>query len=108
MTLEPAATFCPATMCPLFAVNGSPWTSDVNRPCEREACGWFHKGNCIGQSASLEGIGECVELGLDRIAPKTFDCPRAHECQWQIEAGKELCAPRRALSAGVHPRASAY
>lgn len=26
-------TFCPATMCPLIAPKGSPWTGSFNTPC---------------------------------------------------------------------------
>lgn len=32
---QPHRTVCPATICPLFAPDGSPWTGDKNSPCAR-------------------------------------------------------------------------
>lgn len=111
--------FCAATMCPLFAADGSPWTGHVNAPCEGTACAWFQGGSCEGGRASVEQVHEAarergvLQLGTTRMRrmkvtlPKTYDCPRAHECQWQQEASG-LCPPRLALSLGVDPRACAY
>lgn len=36
---------CPATFCPLFASQGSPWTGDRDRECERMLCGFFGKAH---------------------------------------------------------------
>lgn len=119
--LRGATTFCPATMCPLFARDGSPWTGDKNTPCEGTGCGWFDvEEGCQGAVASFTQVGEVaagqplLQLGpvaarrTDRRAERTFDCPRAHECQWQIEYGEQLCPPRHALSLGIDPRVCAY
>lgn len=121
-------TFCPATMCPLFARDGSPWTGDKNSPCpqkggmKRGCCAWwqgFGGTGCDGATSAtmqvLEAVatGRALQVGPIQMqrptaAPRTYDCPRAHECQWQQEAGDGLCPPRLALSAGVDPKACAY
>lgn len=113
-------SFCPATMCPLFAANGSPWTGDKDSPCERDKCGWWHKGQCNGSSVSLEQIyevaesGTLLQIGIKRAkrtskgTPKHYECQRASECQWQIEAGSGLCPPRLAMSLGIDPATCAY
>lgn len=112
-------TFCPATMCPLFARDGSPWTGDKNAHCARTDCLWFHNGHCEGAMGAIEQIADADEgrspfqvgpiaAKRDRAEPRTFDCPRAHECQWQVEAGDKLCPPRLALSLGLDPKLSAY
>jgi hypothetical protein len=114
-------TFCPATMCPLFAKDGSPWTGEKNHLCVNLACGWFDvEDGCQGAVASFTQVGEVEQSGrlfqlgpvsarrLDQRSAKTFDCPRAHECQWQIEYGEQLCPPRHALSLGIDPRVCAY
>lgn len=97
------ATFCPASMCPLFAANGSPWTGEKNSKCPRArplpdlpggGCGWwqgFGGCGCDGASAAVEQIidverrGSTLQLGkgakrFTKQAPKTYDCERAHEC----------------------------
>lgn len=118
-------TFCPATMCPLFAASGSPWTGDKNSHCEGEACGWFNSEcQCDGASAAYEQVVELhiglpvLQIGIThaskrRKEPSTFDCPRASECQWQTEAdGSDvvgaLCPPRDALRMGLEMRVCAY
>lgn len=125
------ATFCPATMCPLFAKNGSPWTGHKNSSCPKAkplpglpggGCGWwqgFGGCGCDGASAARQQIGEVEKRGRtlqigptqqkrDRTKPRSYECDRAHECQWQAEAGTGLCPPRLALSKGIDPRACAY
>lgn len=124
-------SFCPATMCPLFAAGGSPWTGGKNVECPRRhassqagrGCGWyqgFGGCGCDGRTAALEQIegmaaqGAVFQIGPVTVkraaptAPKSYDCPRAAECQWQIESGKTLCPPRLALAQGIDPRACAY
>ena len=112
-------TFCPATMCPLFAPDGSPWTGDKNSHCQKSDCLWFDDGHCGGADAAFEQITNMEAHGGILLAgpvtakkasvePKSFDCPRAAECQWQLEAGDDLCPPRRALQQGIDPRACAY
>lgn len=90
--------FCPATMCPLFAADGSPWTGEKDTPCVGEECGWFYKGHCTAAEAASEGAA----MSLPVLEPRTFDCPHARRCQWQAESDG-LCPPRRVLAAGVHP-----
>jgi hypothetical protein len=46
-TADATTVFCPATMCPLTAPNGSPWTGQYNAPCprhddlDRGGCPWW-------------------------------------------------------------------
>lgn len=120
-------TFCAATMCPLFAADGSPWTGEQNAVCpqDQSKCGWYsdvdEDGNkaCAGCSSALEQVDDVarerplLQIGRKRARPEkrqptTFDCPRAAECQWQAECSPALCPPRYALSLGVDPRACAY
>jgi hypothetical protein len=117
-------TFCPATMCPLFAAGGSPWTGHKNSHCEGEACGFYHQGHCEGAGAAIDQVMEARtgrrpfqlavvtegRRGVEYIGrdTKTFDCSRAATCQWQVEAGDKLCPPRAALALGVDPRACGY
>lgn len=118
------ATFCPATMCPLFAADGSPWTGDKNTHCLGAVCGFFDKGHCDGAGMANEQVREAStgrrpfqlavvtegRRGVEYIGrdSKTFDCSRAAECQWQVEAGDKLCPPRSALALGIDPRVVAY
>jgi hypothetical protein len=118
-------TFCPATMCPLFASEGSPWTGTKNAPCDGPKCGWFQDGHCMGGDAARQQIAASLSTGVRPLQlhtvvhsrrgaeyigreSRTFDCPRAADCQWQIESGSALCPPRAALAAGLDPRACAY
>jgi hypothetical protein len=109
---------CPATMCPLFAREGSPWTGDRDVPCIRQACAWWD-GRCRGEEAATEQIAlaadglPVLQLGpaakrSTPAAPRTYDCPRATDCQWQIQAGEALCPPRQALALGLDPRLAGY
>lgn len=112
-------------MCPLFAPNGSPWTGEKNGPCpnhddlENNGCAFWNDDQCDGCHAAKSQADEVVQIGgtfqigpIQRtkasVAPKNFDCPRSHECQWQIESNPGLCPPRYALSIGVDPKACAW
>lgn len=111
-------TFCPATMCPLFASAGSPWTGHKNAACTHDECGWFHESRCTASQTALEQVAELTVGGRplliradasERRAKSTsYECSRAAECQWQIEAGVNLCPPRTALMFGLDPRNCAY
>lgn len=111
-------TACPATMCPLFAATGSPWTGEFNAPCDMgPPCGFWQHGHCIGCTGSAEQVHDvangCMPLQLrptpkTETAARTFDCPKAHTCQWQVESLPGLCPPRQALSQGIDPRVCAY
>ena len=91
---------CPATFCPLFAAQGSPWTGAIDAPCKRSACGFWDKNHCIGQELATESIVEEADGMIIRAMP---DCKFAAVCQWQIEAGEKPCAPRYAVMIGVNP-----
>lgn len=110
---------CPATFCPLFAANGSPWTGNKYAPCEGPKCeGFFHDGRCVGGDAAHSQViefrvhGTSLQLKTPRlpkyIAAKVFDCPHAHECKWQLQDVSKLCAPRLALSQGIDPSVCAF
>jgi hypothetical protein len=112
---------CPASMCPLIAKDGSPWTGKFASPCpghddlDAGGCPWW------SMSCNTGGIQDQVDeafadQGRARIvgpnqphrdnigAPRTFDCPRASVCRWQEIAGDKLCPPRDALAKGMDPR----
>lgn len=118
---------CPATMCPLFAAEGSPWTGDRSATCPqrhgmrgKDVCAWWSpEGGCNGARAATEqalasAAGESVlQIGPVQArrapaAPRTYDCPHAATCQWQLQAGQALCPPRLALAAGIDPRICAW
>ncbi len=106
-----AISFCPATMCPLFAADGSSWSGAVNAPCERDGCRWFDGKICqAGRVATGEVAMASAEQGgawphlNDSMRRREFDCPRAHDCSWQQQSLGGLCAPRRALAHGLDPR----
>lgn len=125
-----AMSYCPATMCPLIAPDGSPWTGGKNSPCPQkhgfdggDVCAWFEDGaGCQGCRMAHAQIGSAAcgdpipvagpnkPKRADTRAPRDYDCPRARECQWQIEADKEggLCPPRSALRLGLDPRLALY
>ncbi len=105
-------------MCPLFAKEGSPWTGEKNAKCEGPDCGWYGKHGCEGAVGAQMQVEEASEGGRVLIAidtrkrlgignSKTYDCERAHECQWQQRANG-LCPPRQALARGLDPRVVAF
>ena len=112
-------TFCPASMCPLIAPTGSPWTKEFNVHCSKEKCGWFDSEakKCQGSVAAEMQVTEVMETGrtlqvanghFHNRKPLEYSCARAIECQWQIESGDKLCPPRLALSLGKEPRICLY
>lgn len=124
------STFCPATMCPLFAAEGSPWTGQKNAVCPQRhgeypadgGCIWyqgFGGTGCDGAAAAASQVIEAEQHGSTfqigpvqqkrgPASPRTYDCPRAGDCQWQVEAGAGLCPPRLALSNGIDARVCAW
>lgn len=115
---------CPASMCPLIAKDGSPWTGRYDSPCpghddiDTDGCAWW------SMACSTNGIQEEVETAAETggkaciVGPnqprrntigtlRAFDCPKVAECRWQERAqvmGLQLCPPRDALSRGLDPR----
>lgn len=110
---------CPASMCPLIARDGSPWTGEYGAKCpghddiDHGGCAWWTMACSTG---GIQGLveeaarGNCaVVLGPNKPhreqgAPRTFDCPKASVCRWQEQAGARLCPPRDALARGLDPR----
>jgi hypothetical protein len=126
-------TFCPATACPLFARDGSPWTGHKARPCPQKpayvdgqptdytGCGFFNEtsSRCDGCGGARHQVEEAaqgkavLQIGpaiakRGPSAPRSYDCAHAADCQWRAESGDDLCPPRYALSKGLDPRLAAY
>jgi hypothetical protein len=114
-----ATPVCPASMCPLFAADGSPWTGEKNATCIGEPCGWFDvsRRRCVGSDAAMEQVAELTigrrpmvigsNYSVRQAKATAYDCPRADECQWQQQS-EGLCPPRSALAKGLDPRACAW
>jgi hypothetical protein len=107
------ASFCPATMCPLFAAEGSPVSGAYDALCSRD-CGWHDGAICrAGRIATGEVIAATATNGVTwpklagPIRRRVFACSRASECTWQRQQPGGLCAPRRALAHGLDPRGCA-
>jgi hypothetical protein len=73
----------------------------------------------MGAAAAVEQVSQADDRGFvlqlghgakrySKTSPKTYECARAHECQWQREAGDCLCPPRLALSRGLDPKVCNY
>lgn len=111
---------CPASMCPLIAPNGSPWTGEYAGPCpghdnlETDGCPWWSIACSVG---GIQGLveeaahhnGRAFIIGPNRPRRETgnsreYDCPKASVCRWQGQAGDNLCPPRDALKRGIDPR----
>ncbi len=112
---------CPASMCPLIAPNGSPWTGEKGGPCpghdnlDAGGCPWWAMACSTGGiqaqvDEAAEHMGRATVLGPNRprrdgFGPaRSFDCPKATVCRWQELAGDKLCPPRDALARGMDPR----
>ncbi len=112
---------CPATMCPLIAPEGSPWSGEYDAECpghddlDNDGCPWW--GMACGGSGNMQSVaeadaedGKALVLGpnqpkrQERMTPKEYDCPRADECRWQEQSQTGLCAPRQAMKLGLDPR----
>lgn len=115
--------FCPASMCPLIAPNGSPWTGQKNSPCPQHddldngGCPWWTLScNNLGHHEEIDHIekanGRAFVLGPNKPraegikTPKTFECPKESSCSWHINAQQRgvKCPPRYALEKGLDPR----
>lgn len=111
---------CPASMCPLIAPNGSPWTGEYGTSCPghddlaTDGCPWWSMAcSCGGIQAQVEEAaaqdGRMLVVGPNQPrrtsgAPRSYDCPKAADCRWQEQAGDKLCPPRDALARGLDPR----
>lgn len=114
---------CPATMCPLVAKDGSPWTGDYEAPCpghsdtRSDGCAWWGAACSTGGVQNqveevAEHMGIAVVIGPNKPrrasgAPREYDCAKAGVCRWQEQAeksGRVLCPPRDALARGIDPR----
>lgn len=114
---------CPASMCPLIAPNGSPWTGEYGAPCPADdaKCPWWTMACSTGgiqaqvEDAAARG-GAMLVLGPNQPrrlqgAPRSYDCPMASVCRWQEQAliaGRPLCPPRDALERGLDPRVTLF
>jgi hypothetical protein len=111
--------FCPASMCPLIAPNGSPWTGKKDTQCpehddiDNGGCPWFSMacgtGGIHHQVDEAKAEGGSFVLGPRKPTkvegkPTAFDCPKEEICSWQKHKKHELCPPRYALSLGLDPR----
>lgn len=111
---------CPASMCPLIAKDGSPWTGQYAAPCpghddlSKDGCPWWSMACSTGgiqhqvEEAAMRG-GRALVVGPNKprreiAAPREYDCPKAKVCRWQELAGEKLCPPRDALARGIDPR----
>lgn len=110
---------CPATMCPLIAPNGSPWTGEKGSECP-EKYGFEHGVSCphwsqckgdgglIGvddaRSNSVLVVGPNGPKRLSATTSKSYECPKAPVCSWQKQSPTGLCGPRQALKEGFDPR----
>jgi hypothetical protein len=121
---------CPASMCPLIAPTGSPWTGTYAAPCpghddiDHDGCPWWSMAcSCGGIQELVEEAAECGGRSSMPIigpnqphrhvtgTPREYDCPKASVCRWQEQAeiaGKKLCPPRDALARGIDPRVCCY
>ena len=121
---------CPASMCPLIAPNGSPWTGeyggpcpghdDLDKPAPDQGCPWWSMAcscggiqNLVEEAAENDGRSSMPILGPNQprrhvVGPsKEYECPKASVCRWQERAeveGRKLCPPRDALARGIDPR----
>lgn len=120
---ESPTMLCPASMCPLIAPNGSPWTGETDGPCPGHddlatgGCPWWSMACSCGEiqnqveaAARQGGFAPVVGPNQPRRGigtARSYDCPKAAVCRWQElaeKAGRTLCPPRDALARGIDPR----
>lgn len=116
-----SCVLCPASMCPLIAKDGSPWSGEKDAPCpehddlDTDGCPWWSMACGTGgiqaevMQAKKSGaypfvVGPNQPRHDIRDKSQSYDCPRASECSWQKQAGEDLCGPRLALANGIDPR----
>ena len=122
-----STVFCPASMCPLIAPDGSPWTGSKDSICpehddiEKGGCPWFSmacgSGGVHDQVCeAFKNNGKVLVAGPNKPKEilgnqKTYNCKRENDCSWQkfsANKGLKLCPPRYALSLGLDPRVSLF
>jgi hypothetical protein len=117
---------CPASMCPLIAPNGSPWTGEYGAECPGHdavpdgGCPWWSMAcSCGGIQSQVEEAaahdGRALVIGPNQPRrgvgePRSYDCPLAPICRWQEQAtaASGLCPPRDALARGIDPRVTLF
>lgn len=117
--------FCPASMCPLIAQDGSPWTGEKNGACpehddlNNKGCPFFSMACGTGGihhqvDEAYKNEGRSFVIGPNRPkdgirTSKEYSCPRESDCSWWKHKGdKELCPPRYALKLGLDPRVCSF
>lgn len=70
----PTGAMCAATMCPLFAPDGSPWTGHYRSACEGEQCGFYDKqgSRCEGGLHAIDQVRESAVTGHAPLQLDTF------------------------------------
>lgn len=118
---------CPASMCPLIAPNGSPWTGQFGGPCpghddiHTDGCPWWSMACSTGGiqmqvEEAARNNGRAFVIGPNRPrreagTARSYECPKAPVCRWQeqaVKAGRTLCPPRDALARGLDPRVCCF
>lgn len=116
-----ACVQCPASMCPLIAPKGSPWTGEKASPCpeDEKVCAWWTMAcSTGGVQAMVNNAARGLPLPVmgpnkpsrytaDLSKARYYDCKLAGVCSWQKQAllaGRLLCPPRDALKRGFDPR----
>lgn len=113
---------CPASMCPLIAPNGSPWTGKKDSICSEHddldsgGCPWWMMACSTGGHHQEVDFMERYKSKAFVIGPnqpkdfkgesKTYKCQREDECSWHKQALLKgtICPPRYAMSKGFDPR----
>lgn len=119
---------CPASMCPLIAKDGSPWSGKKGAPCpghddiDAGGCPWWSMACSTGgiqrqvEEAATNGGAHNV-AGPNKVrrlqdnTSREYDCTKASVCRWQEQAevnGRDLCPPRDALRRGLDPRVTLF
>ena len=116
-----SAVQCPASMCPLIAAKGSPWTGDKGAECpeDESRCPWWTiacstggvqglvDAAAAGRPVPVAGPNRPKRYAADPAKARYVGCEFAASCSWQkqaLKAGRLLCPPRDALKRGFDPR----